>query len=77
MKKILLFLLLISGTLSGYALANASQESTGNSLAVILFLGFIGLIIVGQLIPGIMLFFSMLKGMFKKHPNEIKHAEQK
>ncbi|OHB27019.1 MAG: hypothetical protein A2X84_07330 [Desulfuromonadaceae bacterium GWC2_58_13] len=77
MKKTLLFLLLHTVSLSGYAVANTHPESTGNSLAVILFLGFIGLIIVGQLIPGVMLFFSMIKGLFRKHPSEIKHADHK
>lgn len=77
MKKIIPFLFMISASLSGYAFADSGAESAGSSLAVILFLGFIGMIVVGQLIPGIMLFFSMIKGMFKKHPTEIKHADQK
>jgi len=77
MKKTLHFLFMVLTAFPGYAVENAGPESSGNGLAVILFLGFIALIIVGQLIPGVMLFFSMIKGLFKKHPGEIKPANHK
>jgi len=58
------------------SLAEAVPDSTESGLAVILFLCFIGLIIVGQLIPGIKLFVAMIKGLFKKpsqHINSVHH----
>ena len=48
------------------ALAAGGIEPEGNGLLVILFLGFGALIIVFQLIPGLMLFWSMIKGLFSK-----------
>jgi len=39
-------------------------EETGTSVLAILFLGFGALIIACQLIPSLMLFCSMLKGLF-------------
>lgn len=48
------------------ALAANGIEPEGNGLLVILFLGFGALIIVFQLIPGLMLFGSMVKGLFCK-----------
>ncbi|WP_432823379.1 hypothetical protein [Trichloromonas sp.] len=77
MKKTFQFLFMLSYAFPGYAAEGAVPESSGSSLAVILFLGFIALIIVGQLIPGVMLFISMVRGLFKKQPNEIKHADHK
>jgi len=46
------------------ALASGGEETIGTSLLVILFLGFGVLIVVCQLIPGLVLFCSMLKGLF-------------
>lgn len=46
------------------ALASSGQETMGTSLLVILFLGFGAFIVVCQLIPSIILFCSMLKGLF-------------
>lgn len=48
------------------ALAFSGPEATGTSLWVILFLGFGALIVVCQLIPGLILFSSMLKTLFRK-----------
>ncbi len=47
------------------ALASGGQETTGTSLLVLLFLGFGAFIVVCQLIPAIVLFCSMLKGLFE------------
>jgi hypothetical protein len=41
------------------------METEGTSLVTILLIGFGTLIVVGQLIPGIVLFGGMVKGMFK------------
>ncbi len=51
---------------SSPAFAAAGTEPEGNGLMVILFLGFGALIIVFQLIPALMLFLSMVKGIFRK-----------
>ncbi len=46
------------------ALASSGQETMGTSLLVLLFLGFGAFIVSCQLIPSIVLFYSMLKGLF-------------
>ncbi|GAB7026916.1 hypothetical protein [Geotalea toluenoxydans] len=56
-------LLAFMGSISTAFAANGA-EKTEPSLLLYLFLGFGALIIVFQAIPGIMLFFSMLKGIF-------------
>lgn len=56
--------------LSSPALAASSADSEGNGLLVTLFLGFGALIIVFQLLPGLILFGSMLKGLFTKQAKE-------
>jgi hypothetical protein len=48
------------------ALASSDMETAGTSLLVLLFLGFGALIIACQLVPSLMLFCSMLKGLFSK-----------
>jgi hypothetical protein len=50
------------------ALAAGGSIATGSTVLLILFLGFFALIIVFQFIPGLVLFFSMLKGLFKAAP---------
>jgi hypothetical protein len=45
-------------------LASSDQEPIGASLLVVLFLGFGALIVVCQLIPSLVLFYSMIKGLF-------------
>ena len=46
------------------ALASSDPETMGGGLMVFLFLGFGALIVVLQLIPSMLLFGSMLKGLF-------------
>ena len=46
------------------ALAANGNAVKGSSILLILFLGFGALIVVFQFIPGMVLFFSMLKGLF-------------
>ncbi len=48
------------------ALASSGPGTTENSAMVIAFLGFVAIIIVGQLIPSLFLFCSALKGLFGK-----------
>ena len=52
------------------ALAASGAESEENSLLLGLFLGFGALIIVFQLFPGAMLFYSMVKGLFSTAQKE-------
>jgi hypothetical protein len=52
------------------ALAAEGGAAKGSSLLLILFLGFAALIIVFQFIPGLVLFFSMLKGIFTAAPKK-------
>jgi hypothetical protein len=65
MKNILKPALVVLLGSSSTALAAAGGAETGGlSWMVILFLVFGGLILVFQLVPGFMLFYSMLKGFF-------------
>jgi hypothetical protein len=59
-------------TLASVAPALAAEGSLvkGSSILIILFLGFASLIIVFQFIPGLVLFVSMLKGLFTRSPNK-------
>lgn len=57
--------------------AESGPNSAESGFAVILFLCFIGLIIVGQLLPGIKLFFAMIKGLFKKPSAHINSVHRK
>lgn len=59
------------------SLAESGPESAESGLAVILFLCFIGLIIVGQLLPGIKLFFAMIKGLFRKSSHHVNSLHNK
>lgn len=56
--------LLFLGSVTTAFAANGADKGE-NSLIMFLFLGFGALIIVFQAIPGMLLFFSMLKGLFK------------
>ena len=60
MGKVLLAL--AAGTTTAYAAAGA--ESTGPGFLTIAFLGFLAVIIAIQFIPGLILFFGMLRGIF-------------
>jgi hypothetical protein len=52
------------------AIAAGTTVATGSSVLVILFLGFAAIIVVFQFIPGLLLFFSMLKGLFTAAPKK-------
>ncbi len=52
--------------IASQALAAAGGKGEGSSILIILFLTFGALIIVFQLIPGVVLFVSMIKGLFGK-----------
>lgn len=46
------------------ASAASTAETGGSQLMMWLFLGFLGLVVVLQMIPGITLFVGMIKGLF-------------
>jgi hypothetical protein len=52
------------------ALAATGSETKGSTFLLILFLGFAALIIVFQFIPGLVLFATMLKGLFTPAPKK-------
>jgi hypothetical protein len=70
MKRILTALAALTA-MTTPVLASGGPDTTGTSMMAIIFLGFCALIIVGQLIPGLFLFCSALKGLFGKSANEI------
>ena len=56
------------------ALAANGSEGKGSTFLLILFLGFAALIIVFQFIPGLVLFATMLKGLFSRAPKKSTEA---
>jgi len=48
------------------AIAAGGTETTGISLIIILLLGFRALLVVGQLIPGLIIFCGIVRGLFRK-----------
>jgi len=54
------------GALTAWTPASAadSPETTGTSLITLLLIGFGVLIVVGQLIPGMVMLYGMIKGLF-------------
>ena len=52
------------------AFAASGSEAKGSSFLLFLFLGFAALIIVFQFIPGLVLFATMLKGLFTPAPKK-------
>jgi hypothetical protein len=52
------------------AFAADGSEVKGSMFLLVLFLGFAALIIVFQFIPGLMLFATMLKGLFTRVPKK-------
>ena len=52
------------------ALAANANAAKGNSLLLILFLGFGALIVVFQFVPGLVLFATMIKGLFTAAPKK-------
>ena len=50
------------------AFAASGNEAKGSMFLLILFLGFAALIVVFQFVPGLVLFASMVKGLFSPTP---------
>lgn len=64
MKNIIRNTLVALSCFSTSAFAAAEVGSEGGSFLLTLFIGFFALIVVFQLVPAIILFFGMLKGLF-------------
>lgn len=69
MKRLILNVALMMAGFSGYAWA-AGEAGGGGGMLAKLFLVFLATIIVFQLIPGLVLFGSMLKGLFTRSSSE-------
>jgi len=69
--------ILVTLALVAPALAAEGGVAKGSSILLILFLGFAALIIVFQFIPGLVLFFSMLKGIFTTAPKKASVTHEK
>lgn len=54
---------------AGYACA-AGGESGGSELMTQIFFAFLALIVVGQVVPGLVLFGSMIRGLFSRTARE-------
>ena len=69
MKNIMrLFILAgaFSGGMTTAALAAPAAEGQGGSLLLTLFIGFFALIVVFQLVPAVLLFVGIIKGLFSR-----------
>jgi len=69
MKAILTTLAVTLATVSP-ALAADANAAKGSSILIMLFLGFGALIVAFQFIPGLVLFATMLKGLFTAAPKK-------
>ncbi len=56
---------------AGNVLAAAGTEPEGASLMVKIFFGFFALIVAAQLIPGLIMLASLIKGLFAKAPADV------
>lgn len=72
MKNIVLNTLLLFASFSSSAFA-AETGAEGGSFLLTLFIGFFALIVVFQLVPAVILFFGMLKGLFVRDQKVEKH----
>jgi hypothetical protein len=63
MKKLVMQGLLLFG-IAGTALASGAAESGGGGMLVALFFGFVGVVVLFQLVPSLVVFFSLIKEIF-------------
>ncbi len=63
MKKLVMQGLLLFG-IAGTALASEAAESGGGGMLVALFFGFVGVVVLFQLVPSLVVFFSLIKEIF-------------
>ncbi|BCR06661.1 hypothetical protein DESUT3_37300 [Desulfuromonas versatilis] len=77
MKTLLNGILTILIFASGSAMAAGDGSANESSLLVMLFLGFLALLVVMQLLPGLALFASMIKGLFTRIPRTPLASDEK
>ena len=65
--------LFVALSLVSPSLAAAAADTQGGSLLLTLFIGFFALIVVFQLVPAVLLFVGIIKGLFSREHG----AEQK
>jgi hypothetical protein len=66
MKNIIRNTLVIFSCFASSAFAAAETGTEGGSFLLTLFIGFFALIVVFQLVPAVILFVGMLKGLFAR-----------
>ncbi len=72
MKSIVINTLLLLACFASSSFA-AESSPEGGSFLLTLFIGFFALIVVFQLVPAVILFFGMLKGLFAREQKVEKH----
>lgn len=61
-----ILVLAVSGSTAATVLAAPAAEEQGGSLLLTLFIGFFALIVVFQLVPAVLLFVGIVKGLFSR-----------
>jgi len=77
MKQVMITLILLSFGLATNCFAAMSATRTGAGFLVWLFVGFIALFVVSQLIPGIILTAGLIKGLFAKKESPAMHHDHR
>lgn len=77
MKQVVMTLTLLCLGLATNCFAAMSVTRTGSGLLVWLFVGFIALFVVSQLIPGILLTAGLIKGIFSKKETPAMHHDHR
>lgn len=77
MKQVMMTLICLSFGLATNSFAAMSATRTGAGFLVWLFVGFIALFVVSQLIPGIILTFGLIKGLFVKKESSAMHHDHR
>lgn len=77
MKRIMLSLFILCFGFASNGFAAASATRTGAGLLVWLFVGFIALFVVSQLIPGVILSAGLIKGLFSKKDTPATHQDHR
>lgn len=73
MKRVMVSLIMLSVGLASNSFAAMSATRTGAGFLVWLFIGFISLFVVSQLIPGVILTVGLIRGLFSKKESSFHH----
>lgn len=65
MKTMQMLISMVAGSVSA-AYAAAGSHNEGAGVLTYFFIGFFALIIISQLVPAMILFFSLVKGIFSR-----------